>query len=498
MSAAPGRNLLRMSIVTGPALAACLLAGAALPAAGQAAEKSQPQPTPQTKAQPVDPRVLGADPKEGRPEVEALLKKVKAAFEPLTAISYRAFSNAYAKVDGKQGPGPDGRMIRKHVFDVQLAKSDTGVWKFAITPDDAADLKAPDHNQGKDTAAPVRATRVAFDSLTLRALRDDEKSVYERTIPSKGHDAADLEAFLDQHGASMTILWDFLDEGNPLGNAGRAAGAYVDRDDRVEGELCTVLRVMDMPGVYVPAAFSDEVATRYKLSKKTNLPLLIERVRPGAAPGSFEVSRSFVLTQWKTNADAEPGDYTIPAPDGYRVRAAEKATIAVKPDKAKAPESGAGVKKPAGSTGAATSTVAVGSQAPDFSLKSADGSTKSLADYKGKLVLMDFWGTWCPPCREAMPGMQNLHKKYKTKGLAVVGMNVERSKTADPAKYMKDRGFDYELLLNAETTTAAYKIRGFPTFLLLDKNGKILWMAVGYDSKHEQELDKLISQHIGL
>lgn len=478
-----------MRLSTSQHLAAALitLAGTLSPALAQDARPGS-----------LDPRSVGADPKEGRPAVEALMAKVKAALADVNAISYRAYSNAYPKIAGKSGPGPEGRLIRKHVFDVQLAKADTGAWKFAITlADDAVE-----GDTKPDADEPVHAPRVAFDTLTLRVLRDDQKAVFERTASSKDlANAADFEGFLDQHGASMTVIWDFLEQDNPLGNAGRAAGAYVERDDTVDGEPCAVLRVMDMPGVYVPEAFKDEVGTRYKISRKTSLPLMVERIRPGGAPNTYVLSRSIVVTDWKTNADAVPGDYSVAVPDGYRVRAAQKATVASKPEAPAKP--GAGEPKQARKTGmqnadarAASFGLATGAAAPDFSLKTPGGQTRTLADYKGKLVLLDFWGSWCPPCRAAMPSMQNLHARYKDQGLAVVGMNYERAKTADPAKYMKDHGLDYELLLNAEKVTDAYKIRGFPTFYLLDREGKVLWSAVGHDPSHEQELDKLIKAQL--
>lgn len=464
------------------------LSGTALPALAQ---NSRPNP--------LDPRSVGADPKEGRPQVEVLVAKVKSAFENINAVSYRAFSNAYPKIEGQTGPGPGGRLIRKHVFDVQLAKAETGAWKFAITlvDDQAGQTAKPDKDE------PVHAPRIAFDAITLRALRDDQKSVFERTASNTDLvEAADFESFLDQQGASMTVIWDFFEKGGPLGNAGRAAGAYIDPDDTVEGEPCTVLRVMDMPGVFLPDAFKDEVGTRYKISKKTNLPLMVERIHPGTAANTYELSRSVVVTQWKTNTDATPGEYSISIPDGYRVRAAQRMNVAANTKKPDAP--GAGIPVPpkktgiqnADARGAAPFAVAVGSQAPDFSLKTPDGTTKTLASYKGKLLLLDFWGTWCPPCRMAMPGLQKLHEKYKDKGLAVVGMNYEHAKDADAAKYMKDQRLDYELLLHAEQVVDKYKIRGFPTFFLIDPDGKILWSEVGYSPEHEKTLDKLISDQL--
>ncbi len=447
---------------------------------------------------PVDPRSVGADPKQGRPEVEALVAKVAAAMKDVSAISYRGFCNAYPKIQGKEGPGPDGRFIRKHVFDVQLAKAETGVWKFAITLADAE----VGQNAKPDADEPVHASRAAFDTVSLRILRDDQKAVFERDVtPRDLTTPADFEAFLDQHGLALTLPWDLLEKDAPLGNAGRAAGAYQEPDDTVDGEKCAVLRVMDMPGVYLPEAFKDEIGTRYKISRATGQVRVIERIHQGQKPNTFELSRSIVLQDWKTNSDALAGDYNINVPAGYRVRAAQKANVAnaapagkAKPEAGKKSEPQKGMQNPQAK--AATFGLAIGSAAPAFSLNAPDGTTRSLADYKGKLVLMDFWGSWCPPCRAAMPGVQNLHKRYKDQGLAVLGMNYERAKDADPAKFMKDHGYDYELLLNAEKICDAYKITGFPTFYLINQEGKIIWSAIGHDPKHEAELDELIKTNL--
>lgn len=149
------------------------------------------------------------------------------------------------------------------------------------------------------------------------------------------------------------------------------------------------------------------------------------------------------------------------------------------------------------STGAKRAGAAqVGSLAPDWTAKDPEGKDHQLSNYKGKLVLMDFWGTWCPPCRAAMPGMQELHEKYKDKGLVVLGMNVEKSAKADPAKYMKENKFTYGLMLESGGIAQQYAIRAYPTFILIGPDGRILFRDQGFSKALEHQLEEVIKDNL--
>lgn len=138
----------------------------------------------------------------------------------------------------------------------------------------------------------------------------------------------------------------------------------------------------------------------------------------------------------------------------------------------------------------------VGTIAPEWTAKDPEGKEHKLSDYKGKLVLMDFWGTWCPPCRAAMPGMQKLHEKYKDQGLVVLGMNVERSANADPAGYMKQNKYTYGLMLNSEEIARQYSIMAYPTFILIGPDGKILFRDQGFSQNVERQLEETIKANL--
>jgi thiol-disulfide isomerase/thioredoxin len=119
-----------------------------------------------------------------------------------------------------------------------------------------------------------------------------------------------------------------------------------------------------------------------------------------------------------------------------------------------------------------------GVMAPEWTLKDAAGKVHRLSDFKGKLVLMDFWATWCGPCRLSMPEIGKIYREYGAKGVVVLGMNVWEN--ADPVKFMRDNGYDYTLLLKADGVAAAYQVQAIPAVYLIDGDGRIYYSKLGY------------------
>lgn len=137
---------------------------------------------------------------------------------------------------------------------------------------------------------------------------------------------------------------------------------------------------------------------------------------------------------------------------------------------------------------------------PSFKLVDTTGKTMTNSSLKGKVYLVDFWATWCGPCKAAMPTMQKLHNKYKAKGFMVIGANIlERgsgSAKADiAAKFKKDAKLSYVFTKNtpeAEKFADTLKIQGIPTFLLVDKKGIVRHVEVGFSAAHEADLARRI------
>lgn len=129
-----------------------------------------------------------------------------------------------------------------------------------------------------------------------------------------------------------------------------------------------------------------------------------------------------------------------------------------------------------------------------FSLPDLNGNAVSLSGLKGQVVLLDFWATWCGPCRLSIPVVQRIHERHKGSNLRVLGLNLGESRETAQA-FAQSAGITYTILLDSEQETAAdYGIEGIPRFFLLDKNGRIAHSVSGYSDGLEDELESAITQ----
>ncbi len=120
--------------------------------------------------------------------------------------------------------------------------------------------------------------------------------------------------------------------------------------------------------------------------------------------------------------------------------------------------------------------------APGFTLKSLEDQEITLTSLKGKVVLLDFWATWCGPCREAIPHLAEIHKNYQDKGLVVIGMNVDKGEREVVRRFVKSMEIPYPILLASEEVVRSYGVTALPTTVLIDKDGKIREKIVGFNS----------------
>lgn len=122
----------------------------------------------------------------------------------------------------------------------------------------------------------------------------------------------------------------------------------------------------------------------------------------------------------------------------------------------------------------------------DFDIEDVEGNKLSKADLAGKVVIVDFWGTWCPPCRKEIPHFVELSRKYRDQGLAVVGFNSEQTRDKAQATrvvrdFCKSEGVDYPCaIVTDQIMNQVPDLEGFPTTLFLDRTGKVRLRAVGY------------------
>ena len=127
--------------------------------------------------------------------------------------------------------------------------------------------------------------------------------------------------------------------------------------------------------------------------------------------------------------------------------------------------------------------VAVGSQAPPLVATTLDGAKrqKTLADYKGKVVLLNVWATWCEPCRVEMPSIEKLYREFGPRGLVVVGVSVDDPGSEDRIRdFVKEYGLTFEILHDpAQQTKTNYQVTGFPETFVIGREGTIRKKVIG-------------------
>ena len=127
------------------------------------------------------------------------------------------------------------------------------------------------------------------------------------------------------------------------------------------------------------------------------------------------------------------------------------------------------------------------SMAPTFTLPSRSGDTVSLAQLKGKVVMLNFWASWCGPCRQEMPLLDQMHKRYSSLGFTMVGVNVEAN-TADAERWLKDTPVSFPVLFDRESKVSKlYDVNAMPSTVFIDRKGNIRYLHRGYKPGDEGE-----------
>ncbi len=126
--------------------------------------------------------------------------------------------------------------------------------------------------------------------------------------------------------------------------------------------------------------------------------------------------------------------------------------------------------------------------APDFTLKDADGKTVQLADYRGKVLLLDFWATWCGPCKVEIPWFVEMQRKHKDKGFEVLGVSMDDEGWDVVKPFLAKLGVNYRVVMGNDATAQLYGgVDALPTTFLIDRGGRIAAVHVGLTSRREIE-----------
>jgi peroxiredoxin len=133
--------------------------------------------------------------------------------------------------------------------------------------------------------------------------------------------------------------------------------------------------------------------------------------------------------------------------------------------------------------------------APDFTLKDPGGAEVALSSFKGKIVVIDFWATWCQACREAFGNLNAIQKDLGGKGVAVIGVDLEKARPEKVTAFVKKAGIAYTVLLDPETSTAKlYNVKGVPSLVIIDRDRNMVKMFRGLNKSTEKEIKELLAK----
>jgi len=128
-------------------------------------------------------------------------------------------------------------------------------------------------------------------------------------------------------------------------------------------------------------------------------------------------------------------------------------------------------------------------------MEALSGETLSLKDFEGKVVVIDFWASWCGPCRASIPFYMKMYDKYSSEGLAVIGVNVNESKE-EIETFVSESGINYAMAYFNDDLNAVYKVTGIPAVFIFDKKGNKVANFTGYSSESDAKIEELIKTEL--
>jgi thiol-disulfide isomerase/thioredoxin len=301
---------------------------------------------------------------------------------------------------------------------------------------------------------------------------------------------------MNQGSAATSIAWEMFSE-IAFNGCDVALKAEIEDPQTIDGQECEAIWFVPPKTKTAGGTVNESaiVPSKIYFAKRDGLPRRFEIYRPATAtlPADKrgEPTRSLTLNKLVAKADLSGKSFTFDIPAGYTVTDADGRRKSLKPKTDTKPQTNEPESAPASPTASAPATykwpllpsaddaMRVGTQAPAFDLKDFDGKPVKLGDFKGKVLVLDFWGTWCPPCRASMPAVQKVYEKYKDRGVVVLGMNSESNPAANPKKFKLDNKITYPSVTKAETVSGLFKVQSWPTFYVFGKDGKLVWASNG-------------------
>jgi len=140
--------------------------------------------------------------------------------------------------------------------------------------------------------------------------------------------------------------------------------------------------------------------------------------------------------------------------------------------------------------------LALAEPAPDFTLKSDSGENIRLAEQRGKVVMINFWASWCGPCRKEMPLLDELYQRYEPAGFTLFGVNVEQNPEA-AQRFLEDVGVSFPILYDPESNVSQrYQVDAMPTTVMVDRDGQVRYVNRGYKDGDEDKYRKQVRELI--
>jgi peroxiredoxin len=370
------------------------------------------------------------------PNPKELLEKSQQALRLIKAVAYDAVWTSEGSIAG---------LLPSQTGHVLLARSDSPLLK----------MRADTWTTAPDGRMAIAAEMIS-NGKTVASITHSRQQYKELTGPGAGGEVLRWKGIVLEQ-----LLRGQIYEKELASDAAKYIGS-----ETVDGVDCYVVE-----GVNPDAP----VTTRWSLGKQDLFPRRLVRVigtPPGqetenaVQPGRGELT----LNSFTPNPKFGDKTFTFSQPEGYSERGAQLGTgLRVAPwDVPYLP---------------------IGSEAPDWSLRTPDGKNVALKDLRGKVVVLSFWASWAAPCQKALPALQKLRDAYKDRPVALYLVDAfERH--ADPAKALEAAGLSQSLLLDGDEVAAQYHVLGIPTFYLVSPEGKVLFVEGGV--LHEDSVKSMI------
>jgi thiol-disulfide isomerase/thioredoxin len=301
----------------------------------------------------------------------------------------------------------------------------------------------------RSSSSKVDIFEAAYDGVWMRRTRAGARALL------RGHPGFGGEELLRGSFGEL-ILHDYLAP-EPLADVREAAALTSSGRIEVHGVRCNVVEVrLDDAGRRVEWSFGVE----------DRLPRKMRRWFRSAR--GTEVESVLTLSNIKVNTEIDPVVFTLETPEGYTLE-----TVGKRPPR----------------------ETRIGDPCPEWEVTGSDGKIHRLSDYRGKLVVLDFWASWCPHCKRAMPAVQKMHDTYSARGVEMFGFNCRDGGDVDPVGFVRGLGYNY-FVADGNEAAIDYRVGPLPSFYVIDGEGRLLYTQTGYSEEKERQLIGVIERYL--